>query len=77
MIPVITRSKSESIVIGRDIVLTVLEVRDDHVLLGNQAPQETDIRRVEPDLARVASEFVVSGRSAADRAHSFPGPDAA
>ena len=44
---VLTRHASQSIVIGRDIVVTVLGVRGDHVRLGIRAPQEVEVHREE------------------------------
>ena len=42
---VLSRKKSESIVINDDVVITVVEVRGDKVRLGIQAPQEVPVRR--------------------------------
>lgn len=44
---VLTRKSGESIVIGEDIVLTVLEVRGGQVRLGIEAPREVTIHRAE------------------------------
>lgn len=44
---VLSRKRGERVVIGRDIVITVIEARDGRVRLGFEAPQETLIHRQE------------------------------
>lgn len=44
---VLSRKKEESIVIGDSIVLTVIEVKHDHVRIGIDAPREVAIYRKE------------------------------
>ncbi|HAD60841.1 MAG TPA: carbon storage regulator [Planctomycetaceae bacterium] len=44
---VLSRKKSESVVINDDIVVTVVEVRGDKVRLGIQAPREIPVHRKE------------------------------
>lgn len=44
---VLSRKKNERIVIGENIVLTVVEVRGDRVRLGIEAPQDVPIHRSE------------------------------
>jgi carbon storage regulator len=44
---VLTRKKSQSIVIAEKIKITVLEVRGDQVRLGIEAPQELPVYREE------------------------------
>ena len=44
---VLTRRANQSIMIGHDIVVTVLEVRGDQVRLGIKAPREIDVHREE------------------------------
>lgn len=44
---VLTRRVSESIVIGQDIVVTVLDVRGDQVRIGVTAPRDVDVHRQE------------------------------
>ena len=44
---VLSRDKDESIIIGDDIVVTVLEIRGDTVRLGIQAPREVPVHRTE------------------------------
>ena len=44
---VLSRKKSESIVINDNVVITVVEVRGDKVRLGIQAPREVPVHRKE------------------------------
>jgi carbon storage regulator len=44
---VLTRRANQSIMIGHDIVVTVLEVRGDQVRIGIQAPRDVDVHREE------------------------------
>ncbi len=44
---VLTRSAGEKIVIGHDVVVTVIEVRGDQVRIGIEAPRTTPIYREE------------------------------
>ena len=44
---VLTRKTNESIIIGEDIVLTVIEIRRDRVRLGIKAPREVSVHRRE------------------------------
>lgn len=44
---VLTRRVQESIVIGDNVVVTVLEVRGDHVRLGVAAPRDVTVDRQE------------------------------
>jgi carbon storage regulator len=44
---VLTRRVGDSIVIGHDIVVTVLEVRSDQVRIGIDAPREVSVHREE------------------------------
>jgi carbon storage regulator len=44
---VLTRRAGQSIMIGHDIVVTVLEVRGDQIRLGIRAPREIDVHREE------------------------------
>ena len=44
---VLSRKKNESIVIGDNIVVTVVEIQGDKVRLGFQAPKEVAIHRRE------------------------------
>jgi len=44
---VLTRHANQSIMIGADVVVTVLEVRGDQVRLGIIAPRSIDVHREE------------------------------
>ena len=44
---VLTRDRNQSIIIGKDIVITVVEIRGDKVKLGISAPREVDVHREE------------------------------
>ncbi len=44
---VLSRKKNEKIVIGDDVVVTVLEIRGDQIQLGISAPREIPIHRME------------------------------
>lgn len=44
---VLSRHKDERIVIGDDVVITVVEIRGDKVRLGIEAPKETSVHRQE------------------------------
>jgi carbon storage regulator len=48
---VLTRHANQSIVIGNDIVVTVLQVRGDQVRLGIDAPRDIQVHRQEVFLA--------------------------
>ena len=57
---VLTRRVQQSIVIGKDVVVTVLEVRGDQVRIGVSAPRDIDVHREE-----VYAELQEANRSAA------------
>lgn len=44
---VLTRKKSESLVINDNITITVIEIRGDRVRLGIEAPREVPVHRRE------------------------------
>jgi carbon storage regulator len=44
---VLTRTANQSIMIGHDVVVTVLEIRGDQVRLGIKAPRSVDVHREE------------------------------
>ena len=44
---ILTRRIGESVVIGDDIILTIVEVRGDSVRLGIDAPRSVDVHREE------------------------------
>ena len=60
---VLSRRPGESIMIGHDIVVTVLEVRGDVVRVGIKAPRDVDVHREE-----VFLEVQQANRSAASPA---------
>ena len=51
---VLDRKPNESIIIGDDIVATVLEIRDGHVKIGIEAPPHVQVDRVEVRRQKVA-----------------------
>jgi carbon storage regulator len=57
---VLTRRPNQSIMIGGNIVVTVLEVRGDQVRLGIKAPRDVDVHRDE-----VWAELQQANRAAA------------
>jgi carbon storage regulator len=57
---VLTRRPNQSIVIGGNVVVTVLEVRGDQVRLGIKAPRDVDVHRDE-----VWAELQQANRAAA------------
>lgn len=57
---VLTRQANQSIMIGHDIVVTVLEVRGDQVRIGVRAPRTVPVHREE-----VYAEVVAANRAAA------------
>jgi carbon storage regulator len=44
---VLSRKKDESVRIGSDIVITILEIRGDKIRLGFEAPKDVSIHRQE------------------------------
>lgn len=44
---VLTRTANQSIMIGHDVVITVLEIRGDQVRIGIKAPRSIDVHREE------------------------------
>lgn len=51
MMLVLSRKRDEEIVINDDIIVRVIEIRDDNVRLGIQAPKEVSVHRQEVWLA--------------------------
>jgi carbon storage regulator len=55
---VLSRKVGESIIIGKDIVVTIVDIRKNHVRVGIEAPREVSVRRprttseLEKDLAK-------------------------
>ena len=69
---VLSRRIGESIVIGDDITVTVLEVRGDVVRLGIDAPRSVTVQRSE--LLKQSSDSHEAVVSAADHPPSGPHP---
>jgi carbon storage regulator len=69
---VLTRRANQSIMIGHEIVVTVLEVRGDQVRLGIKAPRSIDVHREEifAQLQQANREAV---RGPGDDADKLPG----
>ncbi len=44
---VLSRKKNESIVLGNDIVITIVEIKGDKVRLGIEAPKDVPVHREE------------------------------
>lgn len=44
---ILSRKTNEEIVIGKDVVVTVVEIRGDKVRLGIEAPREVSVHRKE------------------------------
>lgn len=63
---VLTRSVKQSIIIGSDVVVTILEVRGDQVRLGISAPRSVSVHR----------EEVFAELEAANKASASPSADA-
>ncbi len=57
---VLTRQAKQSIVIGTDIVVTILEIRGDQVRLGISAPRSVSVHREE-----VFAELEAANKAAA------------
>lgn len=58
---VLSRRANQSIVIGPDIIVRVLDIRGDQVRIGVEAPRSVTVHREE-----VAAEILESNRQAAD-----------
>ena len=61
---VLTRSANQSIMIGDDVVITVLEVRGDHVRIGIEAPRSVPVYREEVIAQLKAANIGASSPSA-------------
>lgn len=73
---VLTRNPNQSIVIGHDIVITVLDVRGDQVRLGIKAPRHIDVHREEIYLAlqQANQAAVTTGDAAKEALKKLPQP---
>ena len=58
---VLTRKSNQSIVIGDDVIVTVLEVRGDQIRLGITAPRDVQVHREEVWIARSSAAAVAAG----------------
>jgi carbon storage regulator len=70
---ILSRHRDESIIIGDDVVITVVDIRGDRVKLGIAAPIETSIHRQEI-YDRIRREGRERGRER--RRQAFGGPPA-
>ncbi len=68
---VLTRKVDESITIGSNVTVTVLEIRGNQVRLGIDAPRETSVHRTEIYNA-IAQENIKAANSAG-RLDALPG----
>lgn len=59
---VLTRRPNQSIRIGEDVTITVIEVRGDQVRIGIEAPRSTPVHRAEV-LAQVQQENAAAAQS--------------
>jgi carbon storage regulator len=66
---VLTRKASQSIVIGNDIVITILDVHRDQVRVGIEAPRDVDVHRQE-----IFDALQASNRDAAQSAEKIASP---
>src|SRR5439155_1990314 len=75
---VLTRRANQSIMIGHDIVVTVLEVRGDQVRLGIRAPRSIDVHREEvfANLQQANQAAARSARDLSGREGAVPEPPA-
>jgi len=71
---VLTRRKNQSIVIGDDVVVTVLEVKGDSIRLGITAPREVQVYREEllAALTEANASAVLDGTAPAPAAPAAP-----
>ena len=71
---VLTRRANQSIIIGNDIVVTVLEIRGDQVRLGITAPRSVSVHREEV-YAEIQREHREAGNPADHDADDAPYSD--
>lgn len=69
---VLTRRTGQSILVGDDIVVTILELSRDQVRIGIRAPRSVSVHREE-----VYEEILLSNRAAADAGIEITAPVAA
>ena len=70
---VLTRRTNESLIIGHDIVITVLEIRGDTVRIGVKAPREVSVHR-EEIYAKLRNENQAASGVAASDTSFLPKP---
>lgn len=63
---VLTRRAGESVVIGQDIVVTVLEMRGDVVRIGVRAPRHVEVHREEVFVELQAANRTAAGEPSAE-----------
>lgn len=63
---VLSRRVNESIVIGGNVTVTVLEVKGDHVRIGIDAPREISVHRQEVAAQIMRANREASGATGAD-----------
>lgn len=61
---VLSRKRNESIVIGKDVTLTVVEIRGDRVRLGVVAPRQVPIDRQEVHDRKRLTKYPTQGDDA-------------
>ncbi len=73
---VLTRNANQSIMIGHDVVVTVLEVRGDQVRIGIKAPRSVDVHREEvyAALQRANREAAISNEQKLAALANVPRP---
>lgn len=73
---VLTRRANQSIMIGHEIVVTVLEVRGDQVRLGIKAPRSIDVHREEifAQLQQANRDAAQAPKQALESLEGFPKP---
>ena len=71
---VLSRQRDESIIIGDNIVVTVVDVRGDKVRLGIEAPREVSVHRREIYEA-IQRENQQAAQIRVDEARRVPGSD--
>lgn len=67
---VLTRRPGQSIMIGNDITVTVLEIRNDQVRIGVDAPRSVQVHR-EEIYEQIARENAAAVRGAQDTAQAL------
>ena len=72
---VLTRRPGQSIMIGNDVTVTVLEIRNDQVRIGVAAPRSVQVHREEiyEQIARENAAAVEGVRSTAEALRARPG----